>query len=179
MSDKLTSRRADSLESKFSTPSDSATDDEAEKGDFLAGVRKGIRRLGSISGGRQRPTNIQTGERATTASPELPSAGRESPRSPRKFKHARSTSNLNREKPLPETPVSPPIEQLLQRPFSPPDTPKPFASMSRPAVSGSRTSTMDSTTSGPPLQMYATGPPQASSVYVADISTSQSSIASS
>src|SRR3978361_562507 len=100
MSDKLTSRPAGSLESKFSTSSDSATEDEVEKSvDFLAGVRKGIRRLGSISGGRHRPTNIQTGERSATASPSEPSStGRDSPNSPRRVRHAASTSLLNREK---------------------------------------------------------------------------------
>lgn len=179
MSDKLTLRPSGSFDSKFSTPSDSATDDETERGDFLAGVRKGIRRLGSISGGRHRPTNIQTGERTTTASPELSSAGRGSPQSPRKPQHARSTSNLNRQKPLPKTPASPPVEQLLQTPFSPPDTPKPFATMSRPPVSGSRTSTMDSSTSGPSLQMYTNGSKPTSNGHTADVSSSMSSIASS
>lgn len=181
MSDELTSRPPGSLESsKFSTPSDSANeeDHQEEKADFLAGVRKGIRRLGSISGGRHRPTNIQTSERAVTTSPDLSFTGRDSPRSPAKPKHAKSTSNLNTEKPLPQTPASPPVEQLLHKPFSPPDTPKPFGTMSRVPVSGSRTSTMDSNTSGPPLQMYANESQQAST-YSADMSSSQSSIASS
>ena len=182
MSEKLTL-----LESKFSTPSDSATDDEGavpspEKGDFLAGVRRGIKKLGSVSGGRSKPTNVQTGERAKSATPDptptSASSEKRSPRSPRLRKHERSTSSLNREKPLPKTPASPTVEQLLQSPFSPPDTPKAFASMSRPAVSGSRTSTMDSTTSIP-SQMYASGFKPASSTYLADMSSSQASIASS
>lgn len=179
MSDRLTSLPADSLESKPPAPLDSAIEDEGERaGDFLAGVRKGIRRLGSLSGGKYMPTNIHTGERAT-ASPTGPSsAGRDSPISPRKVRHAASTSLFNRQKPLPQTPASRPFEQLVQIPFSPPDTPKPFTTMSRSNVSGSRTSTMDSSTSGPPLQMYAVGSKPASNTQLADMNGSQSNVAS-
>jgi hypothetical protein len=183
MSDKLTLRpTTGSLESKFSTPSDSAEEENSAQSperDFLAGVRRGIKRLGSISGGHHRPSNIQTGEASSSANPDPApaSAGSERPR--RIKKHARSTSDLNREKPLPKTPLSPPIEELLQRPFSPPDTPKPFASMSRPAMSGSRTSTMDSSISATETQMYASGFKPASSTYLASMNNTQSSAASS
>jgi hypothetical protein len=183
MSDKLTLwPTTGSLESKFSTPSDSAEEENSAQSperDFLAGVRKGIKRLGSISGGHHRPSNIQTGEASSPANPDSApaSAGSERPR--RIKKHARSTSDLNREKPLPKTPLSPPVEELLQRSFSPPDTPKPFASMSRPAMSGSRTSTMDSSTSATETQMYASGFKPASSTYLASMNNSQSSAASS
>lgn len=178
MADKLTSRPPGSLESKFSTPSDSNNEDDppipSPERDFFKGVRRGIKKLGSISGGSNRPKDIQTGERSTPA-PDL--AGRDHSRSPQQVKHERSTSTLNREKPLPKTPASPPIEQLLQKPFSPPDTPKPFTSMSRPAMSGSRTSTMDSSTSGPATQMYTGG--SKPSTYMQDMTSSQSSFASS
>jgi hypothetical protein len=183
MSDKLTLRpTTGSLESKFSTPSDSAEEENSAQSperDFLAGVRRGIKRLGSISGGPHRPSNIQTGEASSSANPDSApaSAGSERPR--RIKKHARSTSDLNREKPLPKTPLSPAVEELLQRSFSPPDTPKPFASMSRPAMSGSRTSTMDSSTSVTETQMYAGGFKPASSTYLASMNNSQSSAASS
>ena len=177
MADKLTGRTG-SLESKFSTPSDSNEDDPpvpSPERDFFKGVRKGIKKLGSISGGQHKPKDIQTGQRSAAPTPDL--AGRDSPHSPPQVKHARSTSTLNTEKPLPKTPASPPVEQLLQNPFSPPETPKAFASMSRSAMSGSRTSTMDSSTSGPPTSMYTGGPKP--STYMQDTSSSQGSFASS
>ncbi|KAH8588697.1 hypothetical protein B0O99DRAFT_524600 [Bisporella sp. PMI_857] len=185
--DKETIRPAASFESsKFSTSSDSGhSEEENDKVDFLAGVRKGIsgiRRLGSISSGsRHRPTELQTSGSFRTTSPVQSSSRRGgSPLSPRKLRHARSTSNFNHssEKPLPDTPGSPPLEQLLMNPFSPPETPKPFTIMSRPAVSGSRTSTMDSSTSGAPLQ-YANGYKATSTSNLAEMATNQSSFASS
>jgi hypothetical protein len=183
MSDKLTLQpTTGSLESKFSTPSDSAEEENSTQSperDFLAGVRRGIKRLGSISGGHHRPSNIQTGEASSSANPDSAPASAGSDRPRRIKKHARSTSDLNREKPLPKTPLSPPVEELLRRPFSPPDTPKPFASMSRPAMSGSRTSTMDSSTSATETQMYASGFKPASTTYLASMNNSQSSTASS
>ncbi|KUJ18740.1 uncharacterized protein LY89DRAFT_643198 [Mollisia scopiformis] len=177
MTDKLTLRPQGSLESKFSDHSDSAAEEEVspERKDFFTGVRRGIKKLGSISGPHNRPSNIQVGERS---SPDPTPGSADSERARRK-KHAPSTSDLSREKPLPKTPLSPPVELLLQNPFSPPDTPKPFASMSRPAVGGSRTSTMDSTTSMTATQMYASGYKPASSTYLADMNSSQGSIASS
>jgi len=51
--------------------------------------------------------------------------------------------------------------------------------MSRSAVGGSRTSTMDSSTSGPPLQMYANGYKPASSSNLADMNNTQTSFATS
>ncbi|KAH8748839.1 hypothetical protein BGZ57DRAFT_141701 [Hyaloscypha finlandica] len=184
MADKLTLRPTASLESKFSTPSDSAAEEEnnlpsPDRGDFFSGVRRGIKKLGSISGSQSRPTNIRTGDRSTSATPDPAPASAGSEISRRIKKHARSTSDLNREKPLPKTPASPPLELLLQTPFSPPDTPKAFASMSRPAMSGSRTSTMDSTSSTTATQMYASGFKAPSTTYLADMSSNQSSIASS
>ncbi|KAE8449496.1 hypothetical protein EG329_008104 [Mollisiaceae sp. DMI_Dod_QoI] len=180
MSDKLTLRPQGSLESsKFSDHSDSAAEDEIspERKDFFTGVRRGIKKLGSISGAHHRPSNIQVGGKHSVT-PDPTPGSTDSERSRRK-KHAHSASDLSREKPLPRTPASPPIEQLHQTPFSPPDTPKPFASMSRPAVSSSRTSTMDSSTSITATQMYASGYKPASSTYLADMSSSQGSLASS
>ncbi|KAF8852810.1 hypothetical protein BDZ45DRAFT_807145 [Acephala macrosclerotiorum] len=181
MSDKLTLRPQGSLESKFSDHSDSAAEEEVspERKDFFTGVRRGIKKLGSISGANHRPLNIQVGERHTGTPDPAPTPGSADLERSRRKKHAPSASDLSREKPLPKTPISPPVEQLLQTPFSPPDTPKPFATMSRPAVNGSRTSTMDSTTSMTSAQMYAIGYKPASSTYLADMSSSQGSLASS
>ena len=179
MTDKLTSRPTGLLESKLLTSTDSNTEDEPPQSsperDFFQGVRRGIKKFGSISGGAHRPKDIQIGERLTT--PGAEAAGRDASRSPQQPKHARSASSLNVEKPLPKTPASPPVEQLLQKPFSPPETPKAFTSMSRSAMSGSRTSTMDSSTSGPSTQMYTGG--SKPNTYMQDMSSSQSSFASS
>jgi len=180
MSDKLTLRQQGSLESKFSTRSDSAGEDDnyspsPDKGAFFSGVRKGIRKLGSV-GGPSRPVNTQIRDRSATATPDsaLRSTGFERYHGK---KHDRSTSDSNREKPLPQTPLLPPVEELLQNPFGPLDTFKVFESMSRPAMSGSRTSTMDSSTSG--ASIYAGGFKSASNTYLADMSSSQGSLASS
>jgi hypothetical protein len=179
MADRLTTWTPGSFESKFPPPSDSNNEDDpltpSPERDFFKGVRRGIKRLGSISGVPHRPKDIQTGESSTAPTPDL--VGRDASRSPRQVKHATSISNLNREKPLPKTPASPPVEQLPQKPFSPPETPKAFASMSRSAMGGSRTSTMDSSTSGPPPQIYTGG--SKPSTYMQDMSSSQSSFASS
>ncbi|RDL33587.1 Kelch motif [Venustampulla echinocandica] len=191
MADKLTLERKGSLRSGLSPPSSAVEDDSGpspERGDFLAGVRKGIRKWGSVSGGRARPPNIQVGESSTSTStdpdPALASASTGNPRTPltTRKKHERSRSNLNQEKPLPRTPISPTSpapKQPSVNTFSPPDTPKVFAEMSRPAASGSRTSTMDSMTSDSTAPMYAGGFKPASSTYLADMTSSQGSIASS
>jgi hypothetical protein len=169
MAPQLTVDTADSFESRFSSASDSATDDE-DRGVFLSGVRKGIRRLGSISSGaRNKPANISidTGQRSGNISPDRSSARS----SPRKQSHARSGSNLvnTREKPLPKTPASPGIEELLQNPFSPPYTPKPFTVMSR-------HSTMDSSNSGPPPQTYANLSRTTSNTQLTETSSTRSSV---
>ncbi len=187
MSDKLT-LRPPGLESKFSTPSDSAEDESApERIDFLSGVRRGIKKLGSISGPHHRPANIQVVERfspalspaATTPEISPASAGSDSTQYRRPKRHAPSASDSILEKPLPKTPSALPVEELLQTtsalnsPFTPapPDTPKPVVLMSRQAMSGSRTSTMDSATSGPgQSQMYASGFKPPSSAYLSDMS---------
>ncbi|TVY51280.1 Protein ral2 [Lachnellula cervina] len=173
MADKLTLRAEGSFESKFFDSSDSSVaEDEPrpspDRGDFLAGVRRGIKKWGSVSGGR-RPSNIQTGDASTAASPDSAFGGFEKSPGTLRQKHERSTSVVNREKPLPRPP---PLEQRIVNPFSPPDTPQLFASMSRSAASGSRTSTMDSTTSEE--TMYANNFKSAS-----NMSSSQTNIAGS
>jgi hypothetical protein len=175
MADQLTSRPAGSLQSTFPAPSDPTTDEYSppEKGDFLAGVRRGLRRLGSVSGIAYKPSNIQLAERAVIATPDLSAASCESTRTGRSKEHVRSHSTLNCEKPLPKVPSPSPIERLLRIPVSPPATAKAFTTMSRPAVSGSRTSTMDSSTSGPSSQIYTSG------YMSSDMASSQSSLASS
>lgn len=182
MAEKLTLRPAASFDSKFSTPSDSSStaEDEPlsspERGDFLAGVRRGIKKWGSVSsGGRNKPpSSVQIGESSTAASPDSTSASASFERSfgTLRRKHERSTSSLNREKPLPRPPpTSPPLEEHPVNPFSPPDTPKLFPTMSRPAQGGSRTSTMDSSTSGAPI--YANNFKPAPNTYGSDMTSTQ------
>lgn len=112
-------------------------------------------------------------DRAATATPDLASVGRIPGRSDQRPGHSRSYSALNYNKPLPKTPVSPTLEQLLQIQFRPLETQAFPPAMSRSARSGSRTSTMDSSTSGPATQMYIGG------YKPVDMTGSQSSIASS
>jgi hypothetical protein len=157
------------------------------------GERRSILRLRSVPSIRLKPSRIQPRERAATATPDLASAGRipeyidrattATPdlasvgRTPEYFSrrtgHTRNYSTPNCDKPLPKTPASPTIEQLLQIQFQQPDT-RPFTTaMSRSAKSGSRTSTMDSSISGPTTQMYIGG------YKPVDMTSTQSSIASS
>lgn len=176
MSEKLTLRPPGALEYTTSSFDDEPSPDQPT---FFSGVRRGIKKLGSISGAHNRPANIQVGERSATIS-EVPfsaalSAGFDRPRRPKR--HEQSPSDASREKPLPKTPLSPPVEDPLSNPFwSPPDVPKPLQ-MSRSAANGSRTSTMDSSSSAG--NMYANGYKPASSTYLAGMNNSQSSIASS
>jgi hypothetical protein len=167
MADKLTLQPPGSLasSSKTSNPSNVKNEGEPppspERSDFLsglAGVRRGIKKWGSVSGNRAKPFNIQTSDTTTSSStPEPASASANVERSPQtKIKHVRSRSSLNREKPLPAPPQSPPVaEQPFENIFSPPDTPKAVVAMSRQGAAGSRTSTMDSSTSG--NQSYSGG----------------------
>ena len=154
MAEKLTLRPPGALESKFSSSPNESADEEPypEKNDFLSGVRRGIKKLGSISGPHNRPANIQVGERLSPAStpldPSPASAGTSQFRRPKR--HAPSASDSILEKPLPRTPSALPVEELLQgatyhNPYFP-ETSKPAVPMSRQAMSGSRTSTMDSAT---------------------------------
>ncbi|KAH8816503.1 hypothetical protein F5884DRAFT_776476 [Xylogone sp. PMI_703] len=99
-------------------------------------------------------------------------------------KHEKSPSVINTEKPLPKTPISSPGIDPPPRPFSPPETPRPAlttttttttsTTMSRPAISGSRSSTMDSATTNPVAggynNGYRTGP------YATDMTSSMSSL---
>src|SRR5438045_9738853 len=111
MADKLTLRPSGALESRFSDPSDSAAEEDLnpERKDFFTGVRRGIRKLGSISGAHNRPSNIQTGgdrdreKSSATATPDLTPGSADSSR---RKKHAPSSSDLSRAKPLPKTPLS-------------------------------------------------------------------------
>ncbi|CAD6500541.1 BgTH12-06251 [Blumeria graminis f. sp. triticale] len=158
MADKLTLRPSGSLESKLSSSVDSAASDTfpTERPDFFSGVRKGIKKLGSISTG-PRPGQHSNNERlysSTLDSHNISGSERHQP--PRKG-HVRSTSDLG--KPLPATPASPTVKQLLRAPFSPPYTPQVALGTARQPINDSRTSTMDSTTSG------------ASSIYTAFKST--------
>jgi hypothetical protein len=177
--------------------------------DSTGGVRRTIQRLRSVPSIRLRTSRIQSRERASTATPNLASAGRISEyldraasatpdsrqnleyinravtatpdlasvgRSPerynRPFGHVRSNSSIDRNKPLPIPPTSPTIEEILQ--YNPSTLTRSFTpTMSRSARSGSRTSTMDSSTSGPGAQMYVGGHKPM------DMTGSQSSIASS
>ncbi|EHK96321.1 hypothetical protein M7I_7965 [Glarea lozoyensis 74030] len=157
MADKLTLQAPGALEtpSRFSNPSDSANEDEPppspERGDFLSGVRRGIKKWGSVSGNRARPPTTQLGETSLPTLSEPASAAADTETNLRvSRKHERRTSSLNREKPLPAPPQSPPLaeEPPPQNIFSPPDTPKAPTTMSRQGAAGSRTSTMDSSTSG-------------------------------
>lgn len=157
MADKLILRPPGSLESKHATSFDSSltTSDAShlERPDFLSGVRKGIRKLSSISTGpRPAPTAAAAAEAsATTASITSISASAATeasnssldasqstlntdrpPLAPKKS-HTRSTSDLS--KPLPATPASPTIEQLLCSPFSPPYTPQTAIATSRTTTS--------------------------------------------
>lgn len=143
MADKLTLRPAASLESITSSESslDRSTLESNQptprQGDFSTGVRAGLRRLGSLSGGRGRPANIQTGDQLKTASPGVFSAPATSSASQHVRSVSKGTINSSREKPLPLTPLSKFAEL----------SPKALETMSRVAQSGSRTSTMDSATS--------------------------------
>ncbi|CAG8949678.1 hypothetical protein HYFRA_00003996 [Hymenoscyphus fraxineus] len=143
-----------------SKPSESRFDDEEpsspERPDFLAGVKRGFKRFGSVSGrgGRNKaPPNIRVGERRLSPTVEPTPTVTPSEPSPRAFneKHARNISNTDKDKPLPPPPepeLEPEPDTRTPNLFSPPETPKPLPLMSRQAASGSRTSTMDSTTSG-------------------------------
>ncbi|KAG4417137.1 hypothetical protein IFR04_009706 [Cadophora malorum] len=185
MAEKLTLRPPGALESKFSSSPNESADEEPypEKNDFLSGVRRGIKKLGSISGPHNRPANIQVGERLSPAStpldPSPASAGTSQFRRPKR--HAPSASDSILEKPLPRTPSALPVEELLQgatyhNPYFP-ETSKSAAPMSRQAMSGSRTSTMDSATSGPgQSQMYASGFKPPSSSYLSDMGGSQGGV---
>ena len=112
-------------------------------------------------------------DRAVTATPNFASFGWSPERSSRRGGHSRTPSSLNCDKPLPRTPTSPTIEEIFQGRFQTFDTRSFTTTMSRTARSGSRTSTMDSSTSGPTTQMYIGG------YKPVDMTSSQSSIASS
>ena len=194
MSEELTPCPPDSLVSKparalgtinSSTP--------PPKADLAGGVRRSILRLSSVPSIRRKTSDIETSERAATATPDLAWAGRTEGyidraatatpdlasvgripgRIDQRPGHSRSYSALNYNKPLPKTPISPTLEQLLQIQFRPLETQASPPAMSRSARSGSRTSTMDSSTSGPATQMYIGG------YKPVDMTGSQSSIASS
>jgi hypothetical protein len=161
---------------EFKSPPDLATEDEpcpSKKGHFTAGVRRGILRLASAPSIRIRASSVQPRERAATATPDLASIGWHSAGPSPQAGHARSNSNVNFDKPLPKTPISPTLEELLGIKIFPLETANSITAMSRSARSGSRTSTMDSSTSGPGTQMYIGG------YKSADMTSSQSSIASS
>ena len=179
MANKLTSQPSCSLKAKLHISSEANNEDESPQHSpeqaFSQGVQNAIETSSSTPGAASRPEETQTGEQSKA--PTAAVAGRDPLRSLQQAKHARSTSSLNREKPLPKPPNSPSINELLQNPFSPSQTPKSFTPMSRSAMSTSRTNTMDSSTSGPPLQVYTGG--SRPNAYMQDMSSSQSSLASS
>src|ERR1700730_17809315 len=137
MAEKLPRRSAASLESIASSDSNPENLEKrnptSDKADFITGVRRGLRKIGGFSPSRGKPADIQIGE--TSRSTDASSATTEPTsqfRSSRSTQHGGSLSNTNQlEKPLPKTPRSPPIVDLLRTPYSHPDTPKPFYNMSK------------------------------------------------
>ncbi|CZT44563.1 related to regulatory protein ral2 [Rhynchosporium secalis] len=183
MEDKLTLGPSGAFESRFSSPDNSA-EDEPGKNIFLRGVRRGIRKkLGSISGPHNRPGNIQLGERFSPASTPvtpspIPSSTTQYNRPPR---HTPNNSDSILEKPLPRTPSALPVDdpsrEWPQQTSYFPEFTKPAVSMSRQAVNGSRTSTMDSAISGPgQAQMHANGSKHPSSSFQSDMGGTQGNI---
>ncbi|KAF7949707.1 uncharacterized protein EAE97_003216 [Botrytis byssoidea] len=177
MSDPLTLRPKDSIESLY--VSESSTDDEGldfrgepEKTDgaFLTGVRRGLKKLGSVSGSRGRPFNIQTSKGST---PDL------YPRSAstEQFllsQNEKKLSGANLEKPLPTLPTTPTSPIIEDPTGDPPDTPKALEGMSRPVATGSRASTLDSTSA---FQPQSGGFKSIPSTYKSDMNNSQTSLA--
>lgn len=160
--------------------SESSTDDESldfraepEKidGAFLTGVRRGLRKLGSVSGSsRGRPLNISTSKSST---PDLYPR----PASTDHFllsQNERKLSGANLEKPLPTLPTAPTSPILEDTAGDPPDTPKAAETISRPAVTSSRTSTVDSTSASHPIGFKST-----SGTYRVEMSSSQTSLSTS
>ncbi|KAI9650526.1 hypothetical protein NHQ30_000542 [Ciborinia camelliae] len=172
MSDPLTLRPKDSTESLYI--SESSTDDEGldfraepEKTDgaFLTGVRRGLKKLGSVSGSRGRPFNSQTSKSPTPYSRSGSIDRFVVSQNERKL----SCANLAKPLPtLPTTPTSPIVEDTAS---DPPDTPKALEVMSRPAVTGSRTNSTSTS------QNQSTGFQSASGMYKVDMSSSQTSLA--
>lgn len=186
MADQLTLRSAASFESTASSNSIPESLDTqkptVDKSHFITGVRRGLgKKIGSSSPSCGRPADIQIGKgsRSSDADASATEATSQA-RLPIYIQHGRSLSNTNHlEKPLPKTPRSPPIVELLKTPYSPPDTPKPLYIMSRVGQGGSRTSTMDSTTPVTPLQTQLGSSKLSGSAYSSDMNDNQSSFASS
>ncbi|RFU27121.1 hypothetical protein B7463_g9219, partial [Scytalidium lignicola] len=202
MSNELTLRPAGSLESiassqasQESTVDDFSSKPSPEKNDFLTGIRGSIKKWGSVAGSSRPFTSRQSGGTAGTefaATISQPIVSLSTAPAPVATatttvrKHEKSPSIVNTEKPLPKTPLSSPGVDPPPRPFSPPETPRPLltstttatttttTTMSRPAISGSRSSTLDSTTSNPVAggynNGYRTGP------YGTDMTSSFSSL---
>ncbi|KAI1002529.1 hypothetical protein K3495_g5674 [Podosphaera aphanis] len=156
MPEKLAPRPLGSLESKLSTSFDSAVSDSSfsERADFFSGVRKGIKKLGSIST-NSRPIAYSASERSAACTPDAPRSAGADRKPPVNKGHARSTSDLG--KPLPATPATRNIDLLLRAPHSPHLITSQLINSGVPytSINSSRTNTMDSTTS------------EASSIYTA------------
>jgi hypothetical protein len=156
MAEQLTLRPAASLESIESSDSNTENDGTdnsiSDQADFITGVRRRLKKIGGFSRPRSRLTDIQTGEPPTSGVTESCTGSAIAYSCPStSLQYGRGVSYFDvYEKPLPKTPLSPPILDLLRTSYSPPETPRPLYTMSR--VGGSRTSTMDSTTSVPILQ---------------------------
>lgn len=167
MADKIIQRPSGSLETKLSASCDSDIL-QTERADFMSGVRKGFKRLGGSISTRQRTLqSIPSTERSNSYLDAPLTANPDRPAATVKKGHARSTSDLG--KPLPATPVSPTIDELLRESSSPSQSSPPASastsnstqistpastSNSTPAsidsntpLNGSRTNTMDSSTS--------------------------------
>ena len=183
MADPLTLRPAASLESITSSDSNpecfDTENDAADQADFITGVRRRLKKIGGFSPSRSRPADVQIGELTNSGAADAGTTDATAHSGPpTSIQHGRSLSYVDiYEKPLPKTPRSPPIRDLLKTPYSPPETPKPFYTMSR--VGGSRTSTMDSATSVPLLQTQLAGPKSSGNPQQPDMNESQTSFVSS
>lgn len=181
MAEQLTLRPTASLESiasSDSNPENNETDSStADQADFISGVRRRLRKIG-FSPSRSRPADIQIGESRIARAPDTGTANATAYAGPStSLQYGRGLSYIDvHEKPLPKTPVSPPIQDLLRTPYSPPETPRPLYIMSR--VGGSRTSTMDSSTSVPLLQTQPGGSRASGGAQQPDMGDGHSSFAS-
>lgn len=175
MADRLTMQSQGSLESRFDDDEEEASSD---RDDFLSGVRRGFKKLGSISGPHHA---YRTGLDRLSPVPPSISPDLKGSLQRRHKRPSPSISDSAREKPLPRTPSAGPVEGLLQSPlwldnstYRRPDGPSQADAMSRP-MSSSRTNTMDSTTSGMGhAQMYANVFKAGSSSYFPDSTASSS-----
>jgi hypothetical protein len=181
MADRLTLQPAASLEliesSDSNTENDDADSSTADQADFITGVRRRLRKIGGFSPSRSRPANIQTGESQTSRATDTGTRSAIAYSGPSaSLQYGRGINSFDTyEKPLPKTPRSPPIQDLLGTLYSPAETPRPLYTMSR--IGGSRTSTMDSTTSVPILQTQLGGSKSSGGAQLSDMNDGHGSFA--